>query len=684
MSSKQVSSNTLLQEKLVLNPFDVNDDQMLEKIYMTHYHCVEKYDVGSLHSIASKVIDHSIEIAHSIKNGEQNEQVREEKDTLISCPRFPTLKRISCQMICTGRGEQYAHQTTMLILEQLREYSWDAKAVIALAAFALEYGKFWQLVPIPRDKLGKSLAELNGLHSIMENMQQLDHFNNLVKKVMEVVKCITHWKKLITGDYNVKDVPALTDTLHEIPVLAYWTIITLVTCTSHIDFLGDKGYRYDLSKFDYKLDYILKNFKEHQDKCNTQIERIKDYSKRKDIINNSTETDIVKYLEALIIPVDPQDPRPVVYNVLAQKEAGIGVFKNKYVLLFISGTDNIDYETQLLISIDVKLREEPKEVEGYRKEDFSILWIPIVSVWDEEQRKKVENISEVGWYVVKEFKFKTGIDLIKEVFNYKGNPIILLISPQGKVENHDAKQIISTWGIEGFPFRTSDHIRLTQQWNWFWTEIKNLSSTIRELINRDCYIFIYGGTNSKWIENFSSAVEKLKNSGTFSLVETTIESYKLGSESPKNVPRFWITIDNMLASRKRIKKGDAEVEDSTTREIKNLLSLKQDPNGWAILTKGSHVKLLGFGDAMLRTVMDLEIWKEKLDHEVSFDVAFKDYYEKCEFKSVPKKCEHREFANYPTDILAHLPCPNKKCGHEMGVASVKYKCCHGLETGDIA
>lgn len=52
-------------------------------------------------------------------------------------------------------------------------------------------------------------------------------------------------------------------------------------------------------------------------------ERIKDYSKRKDIINNSTETDIVKYLEALIIPVDPQDPRPVVYNVLAQKEVSI-------------------------------------------------------------------------------------------------------------------------------------------------------------------------------------------------------------------------------------------------------------------------------------------------------------------------------------------------------------------------
>lgn len=201
-------------------------------------------------------------------------------------------------------------------------------------------------------------------------------------------------------------------------------------------------------------------------------------------------------------------------------------------------------------------------------------------------------------------------------------------------------------------------------------------------INKDCYIFIYGGSNTKWIEDFTTAVEKLKNNGTFNLVETTMESYQLGRESPKIVPRFWITIDNLLASRKRIKKGGEEVEDSTTREIQKLLFLKQDPNGWAILTKGSQVKLLGHGEAMLRTVTDFEVWKEKLDHEVSFDVAFKDYYEKCKVKSVPKKCEHREFANYPTDILAHLPCPNK-CGHEMEVASVKYKCCHGHEIGDI-
>lgn len=206
-------------------------------------------------------------------------------------------------------------------------------------------------------------------------------------------------------------------------------------------------------------------------------------------------------------------------------------------------------------------------------------------------------------------------------------------------------------------------------------------------IKKDSYIFIYGGTNTKWIHDFTAAVEKLKKHETLNLLdETTIESYPLGRDNPKIVPRFWITIDNLLASRKpKMMKGSGGEEvlhDSTTRDIQRLLLLKQDPHGWAILSKGSHVKLLGQGEAMYQTVTDFEAWKEKLHQDVSFDVAFKEYYEKCKVKDVShKKCEHKEYANYPTDILAHIPCPNK-CGHEMDVASVKFRCCHGLETSD--
>ena len=39
---------------------------------------------------------------------------------------------------CSGGGD--AHATTMAILNMLSSYTWDAKLVIALAAFAMDYG----------------------------------------------------------------------------------------------------------------------------------------------------------------------------------------------------------------------------------------------------------------------------------------------------------------------------------------------------------------------------------------------------------------------------------------------------------------------------------------------------------------------------------------------------------------
>lgn len=61
--SKQVSSNAVHQEKALLNPFEISDDHILEKVYITHFHCTEKYDIEPLYSVASNVINHSIEIS---------------------------------------------------------------------------------------------------------------------------------------------------------------------------------------------------------------------------------------------------------------------------------------------------------------------------------------------------------------------------------------------------------------------------------------------------------------------------------------------------------------------------------------------------------------------------------------------------------------------------------------------
>src|ERR1044072_6568558 len=132
----------------------------------------------------------------------------------------------------------------------------------------------------------------------------------------------------------------------------------------------------------------------------------------------------------------------IIFNYSSQ--VGVGEFKNKHVLLFISGLENIEHEIQLLKSIDEKLKEDPKELDGYRKEDFKILWIPMVDAWSDDKRKMLENDAKVDCYLVKEFNFPTGMRLTTKVLNYKYNAIIMLISPEGKVENPDANQIIST------------------------------------------------------------------------------------------------------------------------------------------------------------------------------------------------------------------------------------------------
>lgn len=147
------------------------------------------------------------------------------------------------------------------------------------------------------------------------------------------------------------------------------------------------------------------------------------------------------------------------------------------------------------------MKEKAREVENYRSEDFKILWIPIVDKWNDERIKKLQNNlrdTKFGWYVVKYLNFETSLKLIKEMLKYEGKHVITLMNPQGKVENFDAKQIISQWGIDGFPFRTSDQIRLSQQWKWFWSEItkfnkaiENSVSTIYMFLNYCKYYFIF-------------------------------------------------------------------------------------------------------------------------------------------------------------------------------------------------
>ena len=145
-----------------------------------------------------------------------------------------------------GGGD--AHATTLSIFNQLSSYSWDAKLVLTLAAFAVNYGEFWLLAQIySTNQLAKSMAILKQLPVILENSGPLrprfEALNNVIKAMMDVTKCIIEFKEL-PPRYISKDAPALAKGLTHIPTAVYWAIRSVVACATQITTLTSMGHEY--------------------------------------------------------------------------------------------------------------------------------------------------------------------------------------------------------------------------------------------------------------------------------------------------------------------------------------------------------------------------------------------------------------------------------------------------------
>lgn len=159
------------------------------------------------------------------------------------------------QIAYKALGGSDAHATTVSLFNLLATYSWDAKLVLTLAAFALNYGEFWLLAQIySTNQLAKSMAILKQLPSIMEHTGQLksrfDALNNLIKAMMDVTKCVIQFKELPSA-YIQPDVAAFSTAMAHIPIAVYWTIRSVVACATQITMLTSLGHEYNFFPSQY-------------------------------------------------------------------------------------------------------------------------------------------------------------------------------------------------------------------------------------------------------------------------------------------------------------------------------------------------------------------------------------------------------------------------------------------------
>ncbi|MFS8020509.1 putative sieve element occlusion [Helianthus anomalus] len=148
--------------------------------------------------------------------------------------------------MCAGGGD--THATAIGILNTLSNYGWDAKAVITLAAFAVNYGEFWLVAQLHKtNPLAKSLALLKQLPDVLEHRESLktrfNVVNNLVKAMFEVTHIIIKFKGL-PKQYISPNTPELVTATTHIPTAVYWIIRSIVACASVLTNLIGMGHRY--------------------------------------------------------------------------------------------------------------------------------------------------------------------------------------------------------------------------------------------------------------------------------------------------------------------------------------------------------------------------------------------------------------------------------------------------------
>ena len=153
-----------------------------------------------------------------------------------------TLINLEFQLSCKPPGEKVAHETTLSILNKLSTYKWEAKAVLTLGAFAIEYGDFWHLAQLYQsDQLAKQLAILKRVpvlikpSELQKRRQAVLELNSLINTTMQVIAIFDEFEKLSYQD--TKDIPGLSPALDHLPVDVYWAILTIAACATKLSIL---------------------------------------------------------------------------------------------------------------------------------------------------------------------------------------------------------------------------------------------------------------------------------------------------------------------------------------------------------------------------------------------------------------------------------------------------------------
>ncbi|XP_074276881.1 protein SIEVE ELEMENT OCCLUSION B-like [Silene latifolia] len=489
---------------------------------------------------------------------------------------------------------------TLKVLNHFSKFSWDDKAGLTLAAFALTFGDFWLLVRIYAHNVVNE--PMTGDQRELMTSTNKEAYRNQIEANNEFIKMLVNALRYLF-DITV-------DKVHRDrgPIYVYWIVRCVIAAATQIIVLSNKDLISKLSKLS------LFKFKQNEafatklcDKCSPlknqlqiylvgirtpiEVEKLKSLNgdlirelSRKNERERVVETYVTKLLsypvddiiEFMRIIITDKDMPPLYHGVTKRKDH-LDVLRGKRVLLLISEIDMFfeDITSLKHVIIDTKKDE--------------IVWIPVInrSIADldpiNNQLEILQN--SMPWYSVQpSMVTDVVIDFFKIEWKFKPKTILYLLSPSGEILRYDAI----------------------------------------DMIQEERYIILYGGNDIDWIRRFTRQVNSVASDlqGRIEMVyegnrhdkdrghgvQNVILIEQLSHCLPKSsMTYFWTRFDSMFESKRAYE--DWRVPKDIL--LQEMLRFRIHEN-WALLARGSTILVNGSGQIALNVLEDMEKWRTKM------------------------------------------------------------------------
>ncbi|XP_023643866.1 protein SIEVE ELEMENT OCCLUSION C [Capsella rubella] len=602
----------------------LNEDIIVEQLLRSHDPDGRWLDsemlLQEVETILSFVLQNDVSRPLMTENCITNVQVFDSKETLPYA-----ISRISVQMLCPCIGQNEIQTRTMVLFDLLKEYRWDAKAVLVLGVLAAAYGGL--LLPVHLascEPVASSIATLNQLPNERTKLRPwLESLTLLVRAMLDVTKCLIKFERLpikqVQLDNNIVD-----KTLFNVYLATYRVVKSVLACLQQIPYfkqtqqatetrksaheLSTESRRAagELSSLGYQLLNLHTRLNKQVDDCSTQIEE--EINRKLRNINTGTHQDNQDVLHLLF---SLQDDLPLQQY---SRQIAITELKEKVILLLLSKPP-----VEPLFFLLQQLYDHPSSTNT--EQNYEIIWIPIPSSqkWTDEEKEIFDYYSNsLPWISVRQpwLMSSTIVNFFIREWQYGDDEaMVVVMDSNGEFVNMNAMDMVLIWGVKAYPFSVTREDELWEEHGWS-TQLllDGIHPAYETWVKQGSEICIFGSENLDWVDEFVSLARKIQNLGfQLELVYLSNERTKAMEESsilfsPTVQQLFWLRLESI--ERSKLKRTEPSKPDRVFEEVTKLLDFDYGKHkGWGIIGKGSEAVTVD-GEKLAERMSTVVRWGE--------------------------------------------------------------------------